>query len=202
MIPPVLQPFVDSITWTRDVHVDVMMFLQANGRSQAIEQAEKTAELARQLAEQFQLSGTNAEVSGYLLGISSVVPVEQMAKITAACGLEILPAEAQFPILLTQKLSAVMAEHLFAVTNPRILEAIGCHQTLKMGTLPLDRLLFLANLLAGDLEGDGGVQTAVSDLHSLDEAVRRCCQRLWEQDESLVLYHPWFVDYCRLMDQV
>jgi hypothetical protein len=62
--------------------------------------------------------------------------------------------------------------------------------------------LFLVNLLAGELEGDVGVQTAVFELHSLDEAVRRCCLRLWERGESPVLSHPWFMDYCRLMDQV
>lgn len=202
MILPALQPFAESIPWTHDVRLDVPLFLQANGRPQAIGRAEKTAELAHDLARQFQLSAAQAELGGLLLDISKVVPLEQMPNLAAAGGVEILPAEAQFPILLTQKLSAVMAEHLFGVTEPRILEAIGCHQTLRMGTLPLDRMLFLANLLTGDLAEDADVQTAVSDLNSLDEAVRRCCLRLWEVGESPVLVHPWFVDYCRLMDQV
>ena len=62
--------------------------------------------------------------------------------------------EKQFPMILHQKLSVVIAREIFHVTDPQVLSSIGCHTTLKAGASRLDKVVFLADKIAWDQDGD------------------------------------------------
>jgi HD superfamily phosphohydrolase YqeK len=203
---------------TPDFKTQLAAFFQGNGRSDLIKQSLAVGAKARALAEQFNLSSEQAEQSGWLHAVGAVVPVSEAVAAAQAYGVDVLPEEESLPVLLTQKLSAALAQDLFGVTNPYVLSAIGCHLSLKMGTLPLDRAVFLAyhltkatdspaSLLMPINEATGAsyylaaAQDALQRLNSLDAAVMYLCHYLWKQPESPLLMHPWFIDYCSLLEQ-
>ena len=200
----VWQPFTRGMTWTHDLKLDVVAFLQQNGRSDLIEHSLAVGAAAKALAEQFNVDPGQAEQSGWLHAIGAVVPEPEAATTARAYGLDVLPAEEASPVLLIQKLSARMAQDIFGVTERHILAALDCYATLKPGTLPLDRIVFLANHLA-ETTADAPYLPAVRDmlerLNSLDAAVMVLCDALWKEPENPLLTHPWFVDYCRLLGQ-
>lgn len=63
--------------------------------------------------------------------ISGVIPNEKRIAAAEALGIDILPEERIFPMIIHQKLSKVMARDLFQVADQDILNAIECHTTLK-----------------------------------------------------------------------
>jgi HD superfamily phosphohydrolase YqeK len=97
-----------------------------------------------------------------------------------------------------------MAQELFSVTERHILAALGCHVTLKYNTMPLDRIVFLADHLV-EAPANAPYLPAVRDmldrLDSLDAAIMVLCHALWKEPENPLLTHPWFIDYCRYLDQ-
>ncbi|HEU5087210.1 MAG TPA: HD domain-containing protein, partial [Roseiflexaceae bacterium] len=110
-----------------------------------------------------------------------------------AWGIEVLPEERQVPMIIHQKLSAYMAEQLFGVRDAAILSAIGCHTTLKAGAGSLDRVVFLADKLKWDGQGDPPYLADLEQaLHnSVDAACAWFVRYLWERRATLLVIHPW-----------
>ena len=71
-----------------------------------------------------------AEVAGWLHDVSVIIPSEQRAVIAEQLGIDVLPEEAIFPMIIHQKLSAVLAREIFQIEDAAILSAVGCHTTL------------------------------------------------------------------------
>lgn len=63
--------------------------------------------------------------------IRGVIPNEKRIAAAEALGIDILPEERIFPMIIHQKLLKVMARDLFQVADEDILNAIECHTTLK-----------------------------------------------------------------------
>jgi len=111
-------------------------------------------------------------------------------------GVVILPEEAAFPMILHQKLSAVLARDLFGERNDAVLSAIGCHTTLKADASTLDTVVFVADKIAWDQPGIPPYRDELlaALAHSLDAAAFVYLGYLWERRETLGIIHPWFVD--------
>src|SRR5690606_20739542 len=103
------------------------------------------AEKARELADHFNADANKAEIAGWLHDISAVFPSSERANIARELGLEVLPEEDIFPMIIHQKLSVVLACELFGVADSEILNAIGCHTTLKRDANLLDKVVFVAD---------------------------------------------------------
>lgn len=96
-------------------------------------------------------------------------------------------------MLLHQKQSVVIARELFGVVDQAVLDAIGCHTTLRRNASRLDKVLFVADKLAWDQGGDPPYEDAVTAAlgRSLDEAVQALMGWIWEERAQLKIVHPW-----------
>ncbi len=148
-----LLPLTRQLTLTGDIAADAMAFLTWHGFPRIIQHSQSVAEEACRLARRFHLDENEAIQAAWLHDISAVFPNASRLEAARRLGLDILPEEAQFPLLLHQKLSAVMAQQIFQVTSPAVLSAAGCHTTLKANASPLDKLIFVADKLQWDQDG-------------------------------------------------
>jgi len=76
------------------------------------------------------------------------------------------------------------------------LSAIECHTTLKANAGLLDKIVFIADKIAWDQDGQPPYIRKVSKAmdQSLDAGVLVYLNFLWERRSQLQIIHPWFVD--------
>ncbi len=194
------KPFIQlvaDVQLTGDVGPDVNTFLLHHGHPETAEHCKNVAAEAKRLAARFGADETLAESAGWLHDVSSVFPNERRVHVAQQLGLDVLPEETTAPMILHQKLSAVMAQQIFGVTDNAALSAIECHTTLKVDASLLDKIVFLADKIAWDksytapfLEGI----LAALEQSALDQAVLHYLHYLWQQRDTIQVVHPWFVD--------
>ncbi|MBN1934437.1 MAG: bis(5'-nucleosyl)-tetraphosphatase (symmetrical) YqeK [Anaerolineae bacterium] len=193
------------IHWSGDTRADMIAFLHGHGCPKTAEHCLNVGVKARELAQKFNVDPARAELAGWLHDISAPIPNARRVEAAREFGLEILQEEIQSPMLLHQKLSVVVARELFRVDDEGVLSAIGCHTTLKMGTLPLDRIVFLADKIAWDQPGTppylNNMLDALNRCHSHDAAVKVYIDYVWAHRNAQFVPHPWFVDVSRSMEQ-
>ncbi|MBN2045524.1 MAG: bis(5'-nucleosyl)-tetraphosphatase (symmetrical) YqeK [Anaerolineales bacterium] len=150
---------------------------------------------AQQLAERFDIDCQQAEAAAWLHDISAVFPNWQRAAVSSQLGIEILPEEELVPLLLHQKISAVMAAEMFGVTDSKVLAAIRCHTTLRADPSDLDLLVFAADKLAWDQRGTPPYQHEMEAAldNSLEAAVWVYQRYLWYSGK-IKMIHPWMRD--------
>ncbi|MFZ5815901.1 MAG: bis(5'-nucleosyl)-tetraphosphatase (symmetrical) YqeK [Bacillota bacterium] len=158
--------------------------------------AAHSARVAREAARVARLVGADpvqAEVAGWLHDISAVFPPAGRAEVARQLGLEVLPEEDAFPMIIHQKLSTVIARELFGVSDPAVLSAIGCHTTLKRDASLLDRVLFVADKIEWDQPDTAPyLDRVLAGLErSLDQAALAYLTWMWESRASLRVVHPW-----------
>jgi predicted HD superfamily hydrolase involved in NAD metabolism len=201
-----LEQFADSVAWTGDIRSDVVAFLQHHGRHDTAHHCIRVGARARALAERFDVVPARAEFGGWLHDISAAVPRAQYLAVAQAWGVDVLLEERQRPMLLHQKLSVVIAREVFHVTDEGVLSAIGCHTTLKMGMLPVDKVVFLADKIEWDQPNTppyiDDMEAVLYGMPSLDAAIRVYCDYVWEHRDGQFVAHPWFVDVSQSMEQV
>ena len=189
----ILAPLVAGMQLTGDVAHDVPAFLTHHGRPDTAAHCGAVATEARRIAALVGADLDAAEIAGWLHDISVIIPSEQRAVIAEELGIDVLPEEAIFPMIIHQKLSAVLAREIFQIEDAAILSAVGCHTTLKAGATMLDKVLFVADKLAWDQPGHAPFHNdmrAALD-HSLDQAALVYLRYLWEQRATLRVLHPW-----------
>lgn len=96
-----------------------------------------------------------------------------------------LPEEARAPIVLHQKLSATIARDAFGISDAAVLSAIGCHTTLKPDPSLLDTVVFVADKIAWDGQGNPPY---------LADLLAALCylEYLWARRATIPVVHPWF----------
>jgi predicted HD superfamily hydrolase involved in NAD metabolism len=176
-----------------DVARDVHVFLTYHGRPDTAKHCGAVAVEARRIAALVGADVNAAEIAGWLHDISVIIPSEQRAVIAEQLGIDVLPEEAIFPMIIHQKLSAVLARDIFQIEDATILSAVGCHTTLKAGATLLDKVLFVADKLAWDQPGHAPFHDEMRAALgcSLDQAALVYLRYLWEQRARLKLLHPW-----------
>ena len=187
--------FVQDVSFTGDIRADAMALLVHHGCSRTAEHSRRVAAEARRLAQRWEQNETQAETAGWLHDISAIVPVSQRIALAEALGLVVLPEERAFPLVIHQKLSVVFAQQAFSVADLRVLDAIGCHTTLRANATVLDKIVFVADKIQWDHSGDPPylAEMKVAAEEGLDRAV--CCylDYLWRQRHTLPVIHPWLV---------
>ena len=175
---------------------DVPRFLARFGHQKTAEHCSAVASKAKELAERFNSDSSKAEQAGYLHDISAVIPIEKRIDFAKSRSVEILAEEIQYPLIIHQKLSVVLAREAFDVTDHEILSAIGCHTTLKARPALLDKVVFLADKIAWDQDGSPAYFSNVIKAmdESLDVAVFEYLNYLWERRSQLKVIHPWLIE--------
>jgi HD superfamily phosphohydrolase YqeK len=105
-------------------------------------------------------------------------------------------AARHLPMIVHQRLSAVMAAELFGVVDSGILSAIGCHTTLKRDTSALDRAVFVADKIKWDQAGEPPYlrDIVAAAEHSLEASAFCYLDYLFERSADLKVVHPWAWD--------
>ncbi|MGC9395690.1 MAG: HD domain-containing protein [Anaerolineae bacterium] len=182
-----------GIVWTGDTAQDVTAFLKHHGCPKTAVHSTAVAVEARRIAALAGVEAACAAQAAWLHDVSAVIPAGERVAAAEALGIPVLPEERVLPMILHQKLSVVLARDLFAVTDADVLNAIGCHTTLKAGASPLDKVLFVADKLAWDQPGEPPYLAALEAAlaHSLDAAACVYLRYLWERRATLAVVHPW-----------
>jgi predicted HD superfamily hydrolase involved in NAD metabolism len=193
-----MQALAADIPVTGSVAEDVPRFLVAHGCAATATHCRAVAAEARRLARRFGVDAASAGVAGWLHDVSAVIPNADRLRYAARWGVPVLDEERALPMILHQKLSAVMGPALFGVGpcrgDPAVLAAVRCHTTLRAGAAPLDKVLFLADKIAWDQPGAPPYLDALKAAlaTSLDAGVCVYLSHLWAQRATLPVVHPWF----------
>lgn len=188
-----LHKYIKDLDFSGDLRHDFQQFLIRNRCPKTAEHNLRVGEAARILAAHFAAPPDLAQQAGWLHDISAVFPWLDRAHIAAQLGVEVLPEEDEFPPIIHQKLSAVLAEQVFGVTDPEVLSAIACHTTLKPGASLLDKVVFVADKIEWDGVGKPPYlpELAAALRVSLDQAAYCYLDHLWQQRDTLPIHHPW-----------
>lgn len=187
---PVLVAYVGDFTPAGDVPADAAALLTSRGRADTFDHCRQVAAMAQRLARRWGVDGRSAEVAGWLHDISAIVPAGDHLQVAEMLGVKVLEEERQAPVLVHQKLSAVIAQQVLAIVDRPVLEAIGCHTTLKADSSLLDKVVFVADKIAWDQPGDPPYLAAVVSAvdQSLDRAAYCYLDYLWRKHKTM---HPW-----------
>ncbi|MGG1250695.1 bis(5'-nucleosyl)-tetraphosphatase (symmetrical) YqeK [Brevibacillus agri] len=175
---------------------DICSLFRLHGCTETARHSVLVAQEAERLAIRFGVDRQAAVTAGLLHDSSAIFPNSQRIEVARLAGVDVLPEEEQFPMIVHQKLSVVIARELFAVSDADILSAIGCHTTLKTGAKPLDLVLFVADKIKWDQPGTPPyLQPLLAALDdSLECAALVYLAYLWERRDKLRVVHPWLRD--------
>ena len=179
--------------YTGDIKADVQSLLCSNNKAKTYEHVKAVAEMNIKIAEQYGLDKEICELCGYLHDISAVFSPDYMLEYATKNGWNIDEAEEKFPMLLHQRISRIIAQEDFDVTDERILSAVEYHTTLKANPSAYDMAVFIADKLAWDREGEAPFYTVVSD--ALKNSLEAACLAYQDYivEHKMILHpHKWF----------
>jgi predicted HD superfamily hydrolase involved in NAD metabolism len=153
------------------MQTDITNLLAANGKPKTAAHCISVAKTNREIATRFGLDETAAFHSALLNDISGIIKSPDMLDYAVRRHWEIDASERKYPILLHQRLSAVLAKEWFGINDGVVLSAIECHTTLRPDPSDYDMALFLADKLSWDQEGMPPFYDVVSS--ALNQSLRR-----------------------------
>ncbi len=156
-------PSIRRIPRTGDLRADIENWFEVNRKPDLAAHSLAVAETSATLSARFGLDARLAQTAALVHDAAGVLPTDDMTAFALQSGWTIDPAEQQYPFLLHQRLSAVLAREAFGVQDPVVLSAVACHSTLRGCPSAYDMLLFLADKLSWDQAGDPPFRRTVSD---------------------------------------
>jgi HD superfamily phosphohydrolase YqeK len=182
---------------------DIRNLLVINSKQNTFKHASIVAQTNVKLAEYFQLDQNICMISGLLHDISAIMKPNDMLAYVQNNNLYLDEAEKRYPFLLHQRISRLMAESLFSITDRNILSSIECHSTLKANPTAYDMSLFIADKLSWDQEGIPPYYKAVVD--SLDKSIESASLAYMQYivENKLILYpHLWFLQGMKYLESL
>lgn len=164
----IFKRLLDGFVFTGDLHKDTYNLLILHNRQVVAEHSKAVAEECKTLAIKFGINEEAAEIAGLLHDISAIFPFQQRLEISSLLGIQVLKEEEDFPLILHQKISQVMAKEIWNISNEDILSAIGCHTTLKREYAQLDI--------------------------SLEHGAYAYIKHLMDNKSNLKVVHPWLIE--------
>jgi len=182
-----------SFKQTGDFINDCYTFLKDNNKVIVAEHSLKVSNECLRLANIFGYSQEDARIAGILHDISAVFPYYTQLAIVKNYGVELLSEEEYFPLLVHQKTSRTIAEKTFDIHDMSILNAIGCHTTLKENPSTLDLILFIADKLCWDKAYTAPYYELVSNALETSLEYAAYVYMKYNLDEDLLkIIHPWY----------
>lgn len=182
-----------SFTPTGKIENDIKAFLLKYNKEFTYKHSIRVANEARKIAKIFYEDEEKAAIAGCLHDISAIFPNEERIAVAEEFGIEILQEEREFPMIIHQKLSRVIAKEVFKVEDKEVLNAICCHTTLHKHATKMDLVLFIADKLEWDQIGTPSYLIEVKKglEKSLEHAAFVYISYLWERKDTLKAIHPW-----------
>ena len=186
--------------FTGDIKTDVQSLLYLHGKQKTFEHSIAVAEMNIKIAGQYGLDKYICELGGYLHDISAVISPQDMLTYAKDNGWYIDEAERKYPFLLHQRISRIIAQQYFKITDERILSALEHHTTLKANPSAYDMALFIADKLAWDKDVEAPFYKIVSEAlkQSLETASLAYMDYIVEH--GMILHpHKWFEEGMRFL---
>lgn len=167
----------------------------SNNKEDVLKHVEAVAELAVGLAKAYKLDIEKTELAALLHDISGIMTPQEMYDFAVARGLEIDPAEEKYHALLHQRVSKIIAQEEYGITDSDILNAIECHTTLRKNANLYDKVIFIADKISWDSKGI----PSYDDLLKSDfvEALDKACYlyiKYQFDNNLLVMAHQWLIE--------
>lgn len=153
---------------------------------------QKVAKTAQKLADHYHLDREKCRLASLLHDISAIMSADQMYTLAMKKHLSIDPSEEKYHFLLHQKISRIIAEEYFHISDEDILSAIACHTTLKKDASDYDKVIFLADKLSWDQEGRPPYDDELND--AIDISLTYGCYwfiKYQFDHHKLLMPHQW-----------
>jgi predicted HD superfamily hydrolase involved in NAD metabolism len=192
----VFKGILTDFWFVNDLYEDSYNLLIFHNRRIVAEHSREVAEECKRLAKRFGVNEQLAEISGLLHDISAVFPFDKRLEVSNNLGLEVLKEEGEFPLILHQKISEVMARDIWSIDNEEVLNAISCHTTLKCNFSKLDLVLFIADKIRWDQKGiPPYIESVDKGLNiSLERGAYAYIKYLMDNKSNLKVIHPWLLE--------
>ncbi|MHC5545702.1 bis(5'-nucleosyl)-tetraphosphatase (symmetrical) YqeK [Bacillus subtilis] len=164
--------------------------------SNIYEHSVRVAHMAKKLAVRFRANEESAYIAALLHDIGGIVPNGKRIEIANILKIPLFPEEIEFPLIIHQKISKVIAEKVFLISDHSILNAIECHTTLKSNPSMLDKIVFISDKIEWDQKGSPPyINSLIEALDvSIDCASNVYIKFLMENKNNLKVIHPWLSD--------
>ncbi len=166
-----------------------------NNKKDVLKHVEDVAEIAVGLAKAYNLDITKTKLAALLHDISGIMTPQEMYDFAISRGLEIDPAEEKYHALLHQRVSKIIAQEEFGVTDSDILNAIECHTTLRKNASMYDKIIFIADKISWAQKGvpsnDDLLKNAT--VGALNEACYLYIKYQFDNN-LLVMPHQWILE--------
>ena len=178
---------VNIIEKNESLVFNVCQLLDSHHKIKTKEHILSVTQKSQQLAKRFHVNEDICVQSALLHDISAIMKPSDMKKVAIENQYLFDKAEEKYPFLLHQMISRWMAEDIFDICDERILSAIGCHTTLKTSPSSYDMILFLADKIAWDQEGNPPYLDLIEKglEISLDKACYEYIRYLFENQQLL-----------------
>lgn len=166
----------------------------SNNKEDVLKHVENVAEIAVGLAKAYDLDVTKTKLAALLHDISGVMTSQEMYEFAITKGLEIDPAEEKYHALLHQRVSKIIAQEEYGITDSDILNAIECHTTLRKNASIYDKIIFIADKISWDQKGVPSYDDLLKSgsVETLDEACYLYIKYQFDNN-LLVMPHQWLI---------
>ena len=164
-------------------------------KPKTLKHVEAVADTAVCLAGVHHLDHAKTETAALLHDISVILTPQQMYELAIERNITMDPAEEKYHFLLHQRISKLIALERFGITDPEILNAVECHTTLKKNAGPYDQVVFIADKISWDQEGQPPYYETLKQLaaESLDQSCYFYIR--YQFDHNLLLMpHQWIME--------
>lgn len=167
----------------------------SNNKEDVLKHVKDVAAIAVKLAKSYNLDVYKIRLAALLHDISGIMTPQEMYDFAKAHGLEIDPAEEKYNALLHQRVSKIIAQEDFDITDSDILNAIECHTTLRKNASAYDKVIFIADKISWDHKGVPSCDDLLkyATIESLDEACYLYIKYQFDNN-LLVMPHQWLIE--------
>ena len=173
----------------------IITLFELSNKYKILEHSENVARVNIELAEKFNLDKAKCETAAYCHDISGIMNPLNMLEYAESHNMYIDTAEAKYPFILHQRLSALIAETILDITDEEILSPICHHTTLKANPSDYDMALFVADKLAWDQDGTPPFYDDIKEALEISLYHAAYAYIKYVTDHNMILYpHKWFIE--------
>ena len=164
-------------------------------KEDVLKHVENVADIAVGLAKVYDIDVTKTKLAALLHDISGVMTPQEMYEFAKMRGLEIDLSEEKYHALLHQRISKIIAQEEYGITDSDILNAIECHTTLKKNANMYDKIIFIADKMSWDSKGVPSYNDLLKNA-SLESLNIACYSYIKYQFDNnlLVMPHQWIIE--------
>ena len=153
---------------------------------------------ALQLAEHYGVDKDKASCAALLHDYAKQLPKQQLMALAIQYGIEVDPIYRECPGLLHGPVAAELVKEDFGIRDPEILRAIACHTVGAPCMSPLEKIIYLADMIEENRDFSGINIIRKAAFTSLDEGMLKALeqtvgytmqQRLKVHPDSILAYN-------------